>query len=144
MRHNAVLGPIAPLAIAGMAALLVGCDEGAAAGVSGTISLPVGAAAEVRESDSLFIVARPAGEPDAPPVAVQRVVGMRFPLDYAIGPEDAMAPGRPFVGPVEVKAILRRSGLANMPLPGDREGRAKGPVALGTRGADVVLDTPSR
>ena len=38
----------------------------------------------------LFIIARPAGQKEGPPLAVKRMVVNRFPVRFSIGPADSM------------------------------------------------------
>jgi hypothetical protein len=104
--------------------------------VQGTVSLPAGAGAP---GGALFVIARKAGTAGGPPLAVKRIESPRFPVAYAIGPEDAMIPGRPVDGPFEVVARLSRSGAAGPARPGDLEGRPAAAVASGARGVDIVL-----
>jgi hypothetical protein len=133
MITRSVLAPILALA-------LLGCDALGNNAVSGTISLPAERQAKLGASDTLFIVARPAGEAGGPPLAVLKIVGMRFPLQYSLGQEDVLMPGKFFTGKVEVQALLRKSGMVNVPAPGDVRGAHAGAVEPGAAGVDIVLD----
>lgn len=89
-------------------------------------------------SDTLFVLVQQE-EPGKPPVAVQRYVGAELPLRFAIGPDDLLRPQTPLPkGPFRVRALVRRTGMADVPLPGDREGETQAP-AVGARDLDVVL-----
>jgi cytochrome c-type biogenesis protein CcmH len=129
-------------ALAAIAICLIGCDDGGAHAVAGTITLAPDRMAKLGASDTLFILARPAGEKNGPPLAVLKMVGIKFPLKYELGQEDVLMPGKFFSGKVEVQAVLRKSGIATLPVPGDVRGVHAQPVEPGAKGVDIVLDTP--
>ena len=129
-------------ALAAIALFLLGCDDGGSHAVSGTITLSAERMAKMGASDTLFILARPAGENGGPPLAVLKMVGMKFPLHYELGQEDVLMPGKFFTGKVEVQAVLRRSGIATLSVPGDVRGAHAKPVEPGAKDADIVLDQP--
>ncbi|MDB5097322.1 MAG: c-type cytochrome biosis protein CcmI [Cyanobacteria bacterium RYN_339] len=129
-------------ALAAIAISICGCDDGGAHAVAGTITLAPDRMAKMGASDTLFILARPAGEKGGPPLAVLKMVGMKFPLKYELGQEDVLMPGKFFTGKVEVQAVLRRSGIATLPVPGDVRGVHAQPVEPGAKGVDIALDTP--
>jgi hypothetical protein len=86
----------------------------------------------------LFVIAR-AGSA-GPPLAVVRIVGPRFPVEFEIGPGDRMIQTLPFVGPLRLTARLDADGNATTRSPGDLQGAAPGSVSPGTTGVEVVLD----
>jgi hypothetical protein len=129
-------------ALAAIAISSAGCDDGSAHAVSGTITLPPERVAKLGASDTLFILARPAGQQAGPPLAVLKMVGMKFPLHYELGQEDVLMPGKFFTGQVQVQAVLRKSGIATLPVPGDVRGAYGKPVEPGAKNVDIALDTP--
>lgn len=108
--------------------------------ISGTISMPPALQAKMGESDALYIVARtPNGGPR--PLAVQRMVGMTFPVRYTITQEDVLMPGELLQGRVELQAIIRRSGVVSLEVPGDMSGTCQqNPVPVGDQHADLTID----
>ena len=119
-----------------------GCDGGDRSAVSGTITLAPERVAKLGASDTLFILARPADQPNGPPLAVLKMVGMKFPLKYELGQEDVLMPGKFFAGKVQVQAVLRKSGIATLPVPGDVRGVHGQAVEPGAKDVDIALDTP--
>jgi hypothetical protein len=56
------------------------------------------------------------------PLAAKKLLGVRFPLTFEIGPEDAIRPGllpADFEGELELSVFTRHSGLVDVPLKGD-------------------------
>lgn len=129
-------------ALAAIAINLTGCDDGGAHAVAGTITLAPERVAKLGASDTLFILARPADQPNGPPLAVLKMVGMKFPLKYELGQEDVLMPGKFFTGKVQVQAVLRKSGIATLPVPGDVRGVHAQAVEPGAKDVDIALDTP--
>ena len=86
----------------------------------------------------LFLIARV--NDTGPPLAVQRIVQPRLPLDFSLGPEDRMIPSVPFVGPLSISARIDRDGNAMTRNPGDLQGSAMGSFQPGARGVEVVID----
>ena len=85
---------------------------------------------------ALFIIAR--GERPGPPLAVLRIPKPRFPLEFAMGERDVMLQGAAFSGEVRLSARLDGDGKVGTQA-GDLLGRARGPVAVGARGVEIVL-----
>ena len=67
----------------------------------------------------------------------------KFPLQYRIGAENMMFQGNEFAGAFDIIARISQRGTAGMAEAGDIEGRptSGNPTAVGTTGADIVLDT---
>lgn len=128
------------LAAALAATLLGACDAPQGPTISGTLTMPEALQAKLGESDTLFIVARPAGEKEAAPVAIKRYVGVTFPLDYTFDAQDIMIPGQTLSVEVEVKASIHKSGLANVRVPGDMQGAYEKPVKPGADDVDFAID----
>ena len=120
---------------------LAGCDDAGGKTVSGTIAMSPALQAKLGASDALFIIARRADAPGGPPLAVKKIIGMKFPLDYSFAQEDVMMPGTPFDGKVNIVARIRKSGNAMTAMPGDMEGSyPKNPVSVGSKGIDFAID----
>jgi hypothetical protein len=127
----------------GLVLSLAACDAPDPSAVTGEIRLRNGVSATLAESDALFVVARSASSPQAPPVAVVKHLGVKLPLRYSIGQDDVMMPGTFFREPVRVRVVVRRSGFVGVPGPGDLEGEASAVVEPGTTGVTVEL-APAR
>ncbi len=95
--------------------------------IRGTIEAPAGASGSV-----LFLFVRPASATGGPPLAVQRIPSPTFPLEFAIGPQDAMVASSPFPERVTLEARLDGDGNAMTEEPGDLSARSDtGPGASG-------------
>lgn len=84
----------------------------------------------------LFVIVRVAGREGGPPLAVRQFTA-ELPTDFRISEADAMIPGTPFVGDLDVIARLDQDGNAFSRQPGDLEGRV-GPVQAGAS-VEIVL-----
>ena len=104
--------------------------------VTGTVRL--GEGLKMPKRAVLFLIARV--NDTGPPLAVQRIVQPRLPLDFSLGPEDRMIPSVPFVGPLSISARIDRDGNAMTRNPGDLQGSAMGSFQPGARGVEVVID----
>jgi hypothetical protein len=100
--------------------------------IRGTIEAPADAAGGI-----LFLFVRPAGATGGPPLAVQRIPSPSFPLDFAIGPQDAMVASGPFPDRVSIEARLDGDGNAMTEEPGDLSARSE--VAPGASGVTLAL-----
>lgn len=128
------------LAAALAATLLGACEAPQGPTVSGTITMPEAMQAKLGESDTLFIVARPVGQQEGPPLAVKRMVGVRFPVAYTFDQQDVLQPTQTLAGELTIKASIHKSGLANVRVPGDMEGEPARPVKVGEKDADFAID----
>jgi cytochrome c-type biogenesis protein CcmH len=114
---------------------------GAAAGPADTgasISGTVDAAPKTKEGirgGALFLIARNAKTRQI--VAVRKADSVTLPQKFQLSGADAMVPGTPFEGPLDVTARWSQAGDA-MPAPGDIEGVAKG-VAVGAADVKLIL-----
>src|SRR5688500_12677017 len=100
--------------------------------IGGTIEARAGATGGV-----LFLCVRPAGATGGPPLAVQRIPSPSFPLEFAIGPEDAMVASGPFPERVTLEARLDGDGDAMTEEPGDLSARSE--TAPGASGVTLAL-----
>jgi cytochrome c-type biogenesis protein CcmH len=117
---------------------LGGCEESGPA-VTGTITMSPALQQTLGASDTLFIVAKQM-QPGVPPLAVLRIVGMKFPLTYKMTQEDVLRPNTPFKGEVKIEALIRKSGMVGMNTPGDMEGAFGRPVVIGTQDVNFAID----
>ena len=117
----------------------------AAAGVSqgepirGTLELSAGAVPLT--GAVLFVIARSPG--GGPPLAVKRLGTDQFPIDFEIGPADAMLAGRPFAGQIRISARLDADGDPLTRQPEDLVAAAPDPVEPGAGGLRMVLAPPA-
>ena len=88
-------------------------------------------------SGSLFVIVRVSGRETGPPLAVKQLGG-EVPTSFRITEENAMIPGTPFVGDLDVIVRLDQDGNAFSRQPGDLEGRA-GPVQAGGE-VEILLE----
>lgn len=88
----------------------------------------------------LFVIARSGAATAGPPLAVVRIPGPRFPLDFEIGPDDVMIPSLSFEGEIRLSARLDSDGNATTRRPGDLQGQALESLAPGALGVEIVLD----
>ena len=106
--------------------------------VSGVIRMSAKLPVKAWRTRTLFIILEREG--GGPPLAVQRLVETRFPYRYVITKDDMMIRGQKFAGRVRVRARLDADGVPGPLVQGDFEGRAAGPVAVGAKDVDVVID----
>ena len=126
-----------------LSVMLSGCDLLPELGppeesVSGTIRMSAKLPVKAWRTRTLFIILEREG--GGPPLAVQRLVETRFPYQYVITKDDMMIRGQKFAGRVRVRARLDADGVPGPLVKGDFEGRASGPVAVGAKNVDVVID----
>jgi cytochrome c-type biogenesis protein CcmH len=89
---------------------------------------------------TLFIIARPAGARGGPPLAVKKIDQPVFPLSYVIGAENVMMQGTPFTGKIDLTVRLDNDGNPTTRTPGDLMGNYQGPVDVGAKNIDIVID----
>jgi len=112
--------------------------SGAAASVSGTVTLSPALAAKASPTDTVFIFARAARGPRMP-LAVLRAQVKDLPISYKLDDSMAMAPNARISGAVQVivGARISKSGNA-VPQPGDLAGESA-PVVPGTSGVTITI-----
>lgn len=109
--------------------------------IRGVIRLAPGAKAPPH--GVLFIIARMPGGAPGPPVAVKRIADPQFPLTYELSAGDAMMPGRPLQGRVDLTVRLDADGNASTHEAGDLQGAFQdNPATAGQAGVDVSLGPP--
>ena len=112
------------------------------ASISGTITLPPQRRKDVAKSDIVYIIARRAGGPPGPGsmLGVQKHPVGEFPMPFTLSGRDAMVPGTPFEGNVDISVRLDKDGDAMTRRKGDLLGEVKG-VKVGAAGVPIPLDT---
>jgi len=109
--------------------------------ISGTITIDARLRAKLDPNAALFIIARPAGGPGGPPLAVKKIAKPTFPLSYTLGQENVMMQGTPFSGKINITVRLDKDGNPTTRGAGDLTGEyKKNPVEVGAKSADVTLD----
>jgi len=109
--------------------------------ISGKITVDAKLKDKLDPQAALFIIARPAGGPGGPPLAVKKIDKPAFPLDYALGAENVMMQGMPFTGKINVTVRLDKDGNPTTRGPGDLTGEyKKNPAEVGSKGVDIVID----
>jgi cytochrome c-type biogenesis protein CcmH len=109
--------------------------------ISGTITVDAKLKANLDSNAALFIIARPAGGPGGPPLAVKKIDQPKFPLSYSLGQENVMMQGTPFSGKVNISVRLDKDGNPTTRGAGDLTGEyKKNPAEVGVKNADVILD----
>ena len=109
--------------------------------ISGTITVDAKLKSNLDPNAALFIIARPAGGPGGPPLAVKKIDKPAFPLRYSLGQENVMMQGTPFSGKVNIAVRLDKDGNPTTRGAGDLTGEyKKNPAEVGVKNADVILD----
>lgn len=85
----------------------------------------------------LYLIVRVAGRETGAPLAVKRLDSSDLPAEFRVSEADAMIPGTPLVGEMDVIARLDQDGDAFTEQPGDLLGRV-GPVEPGDE-VEIVL-----
>jgi hypothetical protein len=106
--------------------------------IEGKVEIDQALSSRIPAGAVLFLIVRHGSA--GPPIAVKRILSPRFPVDFAVGPEDRMTEKSPFVGPLQITARLDADGNATTQEPGNLEGRLPDPVAPGDRGLTVTID----
>ena len=121
------------------AAATQSAPSGAAASVSGTVTLSPALLAKASPQDTVFIFARPATGARMP-LAAQRVQVKDLPYRFTLDDSKSMSPATPLSSSAQVVlgARISKSGDA-IPQPGDLSGQV-GPVALGTQGIALEIN----
>jgi len=117
-----------------------GAEAASGEALRGTLRLAEGAA--LPSQGVLFLIAR-TGPPPQPPLAVKRLPSGPFPLEFSIGPDDVMIPGRKFAGPITLTARFDLDGNPMSRAPEDLQGAAADAVQPGTGGIEIVLGSGS-
>lgn len=107
--------------------------------IRGTLLLADAVRARVPSGAVLFLIAR-RGE-SGPPLAVKRISGPSFPLEFEIGPGDRMIKSMPFEGTLQLSARLDGDGNATSRTPGDLLSSTAAQAQPGDSGVQLVIDS---
>ena len=94
---------------------------------------------QVSPTDKLIIMLFDPGQ--GRPVAFKFVESPSFPMEFQIGPSNAMGTAD-FVGPYSLRILTDKDGQPFQAAEGELIGRSKDLVTLGTINLDFVLDSP--
>lgn len=118
-------------------------SEGAVA-AGGVVKGSIRLSEELKDAGNgtIYLIVRNKGMPNAgPPVAVRRLDGSSFPVEFTVSAADVMMPNMPFTGPFDIYARLDRDGNAMTKQPGDviNEKPHSG-AKPGDEGVEIVLN----
>jgi cytochrome c-type biogenesis protein CcmH len=133
-------GIIGLAAIAAWMGLAHGCEApNTQSTIGGRVVIAPELASKVSPTDTLFvIVRRPGGQPR--PLAVKRIDGPQFPVNFEITNADVMVQGMELRGMVDIVARVDKDGKAGQPQPGDLEGQYdKNPTLPGGKDLEIVI-----
>jgi hypothetical protein len=105
--------------------------------VQGTISVSEGLKNKIKDNAVLFLFARSAEVKRGPPLAVQRIPDLKFPLKFSLGAQDVMFPGTNFEGPMVLTGRIDADGDARAGA-GDIEGFVE--VKPGDKNVELLLN----
>jgi len=106
--------------------------------ISGKIDITPELKNDVKESDTIFIIARHGAS--GPPLAVKKLSPQTFPTTYLLSQSDVMFAGSDFSGEVDVTVRVDKDGDAMTKNPGDLFGKTLHPIKVGSSNADVVIN----
>lgn len=106
--------------------------------VTGTIAVDPAVADRAKPGDTLFLSARAAGVTGGPPTWVRRIPVTSFPLEFSLGPNDAMMQGAAPPAEVVITARIDKDGNPTTKSAEDLEGKTAA-VAPGTNGVTITL-----
>jgi hypothetical protein len=112
------------------------------ASIGGTITLPAARKRDVAPTDIVFIIARKAGAAPGPGsmLAGQKHPVGQFPMPFTLSARDAMIPGTPFEGAINITVRLDKDGDGLTRKKGDLYGQVNG-VQVGSQGVAIPLDS---
>ena len=110
--RNEIAKVLAEIPAAGGEATKMKPTVAASAGqsISGTITIASKLKAKLDPNAALFIIARAAGGPGGPPLAVKKIDKPTFPLNYSLSQENVMMQGTPFSGKINISVRLDKDG----------------------------------
>jgi cytochrome c-type biogenesis protein CcmH len=109
--------------------------------ITGKVTLSPALAAKVSPGDTLFVFAKAVSGPPMP-LAIIRTQAGALPLEFKLDESQAMMPNMSLAkfNQVIVGARISKTGDA-MPKSGDLQGGSKTPVAVGSTGLNIQIDT---
>ena len=107
--------------------------------ISGTIQLASDLASKVQETDTVFLIARPAE--GGPPLAVKKWLGKSYPYAFELTDKDLMIPDRILDTPLNLIVRVDKDGDAMTKNPGDLMGTyEKNPVSLKAENVEILVN----
>ena len=107
--------------------------------ISGTIQLAPDLASKVQETDTVFLIARPAE--GGPPLAVKKWLGKSYPYAFELTDKDLMIPDRILDTPLNLIVRVDKDGDAMTKNPGDLMGTyEKNPVSLKAENVEILVN----
>jgi cytochrome c-type biogenesis protein CcmH len=121
---------------------MVAAPPDAKQSISGTITLPAARKRDVAPTDIVFIIARRAGGPPGPGsmLAVQKHPVGQFPMPFTLSGRDAMVPGTPFEGSINITVRLDKDGDGLTRKKGDLYGQVNN-IGVGSQDVAIPLDS---
>ena len=92
----------------------------------------------------LFVIARSAAGPGGAPIAVKRLTVGSFPVEFQIGQEEVMLPGRFFLGGMLLSARVDADGDPLTRDDGELVAENAQMLLPGATGVDLVLQPPPK
>ncbi|OGR79620.1 MAG: hypothetical protein A3I11_04450 [Elusimicrobia bacterium RIFCSPLOWO2_02_FULL_39_32] len=104
--------------------------------ISGTIQIDPKLKNSAKDSDVIFLIARPFH--GGPPIAVQKLTGKSYPYHFHLTPQNLMMPNAALDEPVNLIVRIDKDGDAMTKNPGDLAGEyEKNPVSLNS--SDLLI-----
>ena len=105
--------------------------------VSGVVRITPSLKKRVEKVRTLFLYLQ--SERGGPPLAVQKLIKVKFPYHFILTKGDSMMPGSSFSGRVLVRARLDADGIVGPLSEGDFEGVSSKIVGIGSKNVDVII-----
>jgi hypothetical protein len=107
--------------------------------IAGTVDIKSGL--KMTGSGTLFIIARPKGQSEGPPLAVKRIEDPVLPIGFQMSQANVMIPTNHFEGEITLTAKWSQSGTPMQDTDGDLSGKLSDVVKVGTKDVTLILDT---
>jgi putative tryptophan/tyrosine transport system substrate-binding protein len=120
---------------------LVSAPHAQEAAISGTVTLDSSAKSRLPIAPLLVIIASKFEDRKKPPIIVKRIPDAAFPYAYTLTDDDITLVGSTFDGRLYLTAHIETQNAAEGTLEGSA---ARNPVAVGSRGADIVVALRSK
>ena len=128
--------PLLALALQTACSKKVEEDKGPRLLISGIIQMDAGLLKNVKDSDTIFLIARPAT--GGPPIAVEKFAGRNYPYAFTLAEKDIMIPQSDFQSPLNLMVRVDKDGDPMTKTPGDLVGvYDKNPVSL--RSENIII-----
>jgi putative ABC transport system substrate-binding protein len=115
---------------------LVSAPQAQESAISGTVTLDPSANSRLPTAPLLVITASKFADRKNPPIIVKRIPDATFPYAYTLTEDDITLVGSTFDGTLHLTAHIETQSGAEGTLEG---GAARNPVAVGSRGANIVI-----